>query len=159
LLGALLFGGVLAAVWARSRPARRVAAAVALGALAATVASWVVSAMQPGAAPYTLRVIAPQQNSAVGNPVVVTVCGVYADGTRVPATDAHHYVILFVDGAEVATVARARSVYTLSMGTHTIKAELVTSSHQAFDPAQIAEVTLRVQPDAPANAAETPSRC
>jgi hypothetical protein len=159
LLGALLFGGVLGAVWVRRRRVRRVAVAIALCALAATVTSWVVAAIQPGAAPYALRIIAPQQNAIVANPVVLTVCGVYADGTRVPATDAQRYVIVFVDGAEVATVDRSQSVYTLSTGTHTIKTEVVTPSHHAFDPAQIAEVTLRVQPNAPANAAETPGAC
>ena len=106
LVGALLFGGALAGASLHSGRRRRIAAAVALCALAATVTFWVVAAIQPGAAPYAVRIVAPQQNALVNSPVAVTLCGFYADGTRVPATNAQHYVTVFVDGAEVATVDR-----------------------------------------------------
>jgi hypothetical protein len=155
----LLFGGALAAAWQRSRRRRLLAAVVAACALVATVVSWVVAALQPGAGPYAVRIVAPLQNAQVGSPVALTVCGFYPDGTRVPATDAEHLLVVFVDGVERATVDRSQIAYMLSAGSHTIKTELVTPSHHAFDPPQIAEVTVLVQPAAPAGASQEQAAC
>jgi hypothetical protein len=159
LLAALLFGGALAAAWLRSGRRRLIAAGVAGCALVATLASWVIAALQPGAAAYAVRIVAPQQNAVVSSQVALTVCGFYPDGTKVPATDAQHYLIVFVDGVEAATVDRSQIVYALSNGTHTIKTELVTPAHHAFDPPQIAEVTIRVRAIAPSGAAEAQAAC
>ena len=59
VVAALLFGGLLAALAARRTAWRRLAIAVAICGLLGTVSTSVVGAMQPGPAPYSLRIIAP----------------------------------------------------------------------------------------------------
>ena len=159
VIAVLLFGGALAAVTLRSRTQRRIAGSVAFIALGGTIITWVVGAFQPGAAPYALRIIAPPQDASVVSPVTITVCGVHPDGTEVPATDSQHYMIVFIDGREVATVDRSQLSEAVPSGTHTITAELVTPSHHAFDPPQIAAVTLTVHPMAAGSQSLSPVSC
>ena len=60
--------------------------------------------MQPGPAPYSLRIIAPAAGTIAPQHVVFTVCGVRGDGTTTPATDPQHYLVPFIDGRQVLEV-------------------------------------------------------
>ena len=153
---ALLFGGGLAAVAARRRAWRIVATAVAVCGLGGTLTAWVAAAVQPGASPYSLRIATPVSGIPVLSPVALTVCGVRPDGSTLPATDAAHYLVVFVDGRERPTVDAWQFAEPMATGTHAIKVELVTPAHHAFSPPATATTTISVVSDA---AAATPANC
>lgn len=146
-----LFAGGLGALALRRRRWRVAAAALCVCGLGGIVTSWVVAAIQPGAPPYTLRIAAPASDSRLASPVTLTVCGVRPDGSTLPATDAAHYLVVFVDGHEVPTVDAWRFSEELSSGRHTIKVELVTPAHHAFNPPATATTTVTVRAAAPSN--------
>jgi hypothetical protein len=147
LAAVALFGGAVAVVSLRRRVWRVAAAVVALCGLAGTATSCFAAAVQPGAPPYMLRVAAPKTGSTVSSPVLLTVCGVRRDGSTRPATDATHYLVVFIDGQEVPTVDAWRFAETLTPGRHTIQVDLVTPSHHAFAPPAVATTTVTVAPD------------
>jgi hypothetical protein len=149
LAAAALFGGAVAAASLRRRAWRITAGVVAACGLAGTVTAIVATAVQPGAPPYTIRIVAPATGSRLASPVLLTVCGVQADGTTRPATDAAHYLVVFVDGHEVPTVDAWRFDETLAPGRHRIQVDLVTPSHHAFAPPAVATTTVTVTADAP----------
>jgi len=149
LVAVLLFGGVLGAVTLRSRSWRVVATGIACCGFGGTVATWVVAVVQPGAPPYALRVAAPPNGTHSASPVLLTVCGVRPDGSLLPATDPQHYLVVFADGHEIPTVDDWQFTEALAPGRHTIRVELVTPAHHAFNPPAVASVTLTVAPDAP----------
>lgn len=144
LLALLCFGGALAVLVLRRR-AWRIAAAIATACgFAGTVGSWVVAAVQPGPAPYSLRIVSPAPGSVVSPFVLLTVCGVRGDGSIQAATDSAHYLVVFVDGHEVPTVDAWRFGEWLEPGVHAIRVELVTPSHHAFNPPAIASTRVTV---------------
>ena len=147
---ALLFGGGLAAVVVRRRVWRVVATALAVCGLGGTLTAWVAAAVQPGSPPYSLRIAMPANGARVPSPVTLTVCGVRSDGTMLPATDAAHYLAVFVDGREVPTVDAWQFAEAVGPGTHVIRVELVTPAHHAFNPPAAARATISVVSDAPA---------
>ncbi len=149
LAAAALFGGAVAVASLRRRAWRITAGMVAACGLIGTVTSIVAAAVQPGAPPYTLRIAAPVSGSRVSSPVLLTVCGVRGNGTTRPATDAAHYLVVFVDRHEVPTVDAWRFDETLTPGQHTIQVNLVTPAHHAFAPPAVATTTVTVAPDAP----------
>jgi hypothetical protein len=149
LAAAALFGGAVAVASLRRRAWRITAGVVSACGLAGTVIAIVATAIQPGAPPYTIRIVAPASGSTLSAPVLLTVCGVRSDGTSRPATDAAHYLVVFVDRHEVPTVDAWRFAETLAPGRHTIQVDLVTPSHHAFAPPAVATITVTVTPDAP----------
>lgn len=155
LAAVLLFGGGVTAFALHQRRWRVVAAAVACAGFCGTVSSWVLAAVQPGAPPYAIRIVAPSSGERVSSPVVLTVCGVRSDGTRVPATDAQHYLVVFVDGREVPTVDAWRFAEEVAPGRHALRVELVTPAHHAFSPAATATTTVTIAQDAPSVAPAT----
>jgi hypothetical protein len=156
LAAALLFGGAAAMLSLRRRAWRYTAAAATMCGLAVTIAAYVAAALQPGAPPYAVRITAPETGSFVSSPVLLTVCGVRGDGSTRPATDAAHYLVVFVDGHEVPTVDAWRFAETLTPGQHTIRVELVTPSHHAFAPPAIATTRVTVNSE---TSASGPSNC
>jgi hypothetical protein len=92
----------------------------------------------------------------VVSPLTLTVCGVRADRSTLPATDAAHYLVVFVDGHEVPTVDAWQFDERLTPGTHVIRVELVTPAHHAFNPPTTATTTVSVLGDAPA---ASPANC
>lgn len=147
-LALLIFGGGLM-VFVVRRTAMRVAGAVAAVAGAGgLIASWVLSPALLQPAPYAVRIVSPMPGAEVGSPFTLTVCGVPATGGRVPATDSQHYLAVFIDGVEVPTVDVWHIPEDLQAGPHTIKVELVSPSHQAFNPPAIATENIRVLPGA-----------
>ena len=142
LIAVMLFGGAAGAVLLHRRPWRLVAAVIACVGFVATVGSWVLAALQPGAPPYTIRIVAPVNGARVSSPVVLTVCGVRADKSLLPSTDGRHYLAVFIDSREVPTVDTWHVAERLTAGVHTIRVELVTPSHHAFTPAMNAQVRL-----------------
>ena len=152
---ALLFGGGLAAVAARRRTWRVVATALAVCGLGGTLTAWVAAAVQPGAPPYSLRIASPMNGARVVSPLTLTVCGVRADSSTVPATDAAHYLVVFVDGREVPTVDAWQFAEPMAPGTHAIRVELVTPTHHAFNPPSATTTTVSVVNDAPTAAPAT----
>ncbi len=149
LAAGLLFGGALGAVALHSRRRRAVALALGCAGLGGTVASLVLAAVQPGPAPYAIRIAAPLSGSTVSSPVVLTVCGVLPDGSSVDATDSQHYLVVFVDGHEVPTVDVWRFAERLTPGEHALRVELVTPQHHAFNPPATASATVTVAAGAP----------
>lgn len=140
----LLFAGGLAALTLRSRPLRLLAAGLAICGASGTVIAWLLAAAQPGAAPYAVRIVEPTSGASVASPLTLTVCGVRSDGRTLPATDAAHYLVVFVDGREVSTVDTWQFVEQLSAGTHAVRVELVTPAHHAFSPPATDVVTVHV---------------
>lgn len=149
LAAAALFGGVVAALTSRARTWRWLALAVSVLGLAGTLATWAVAAVQPGSPPYFLRIVAPAPGERVAPLVTITVCGVRGDGRMVPATDPHHYLVVFIDGREVPTVDAWQFREEMSLGVHEVRVQLVTPSHHAFNPPALASVTVHVESDAP----------
>jgi hypothetical protein len=147
LLAILFFGGALAMLALRRRGWRIAAAVATVCGFSGTVSSWVVAAVQPGVAPYTLRIAAPSPGAVVASPVLLTVCGVRGDGSEVPATDSSHDLAVFIDGREVPTVDSWQFGEVVAPGAHTIRVELVSSSHQAFSPAATASIHVTAAAD------------
>ncbi|MBV9100520.1 MAG: hypothetical protein JOZ46_04265 [Candidatus Dormibacteraeota bacterium] len=152
LAAVLLFGGALAAVALRSRTRRAAACVVAALGAAGTAAAWTLAAVQPGPAPYALRITAPADGARASSPLTLTVCGVRGDGTTVPATDPTHYLVVFVDGHEVATVDQWQFAEVLSPGAHTLAVQLVTPVHHAFNPPATTAIRVDIVSEAPAPA-------
>ncbi|MBV8195591.1 MAG: hypothetical protein JOY80_08690 [Candidatus Dormibacteraeota bacterium] len=140
----LLFAGAVTAFVVRRRAWRVTAVVLSACGAIGTLTSWVVAAVQPGVPPYSLRVIYPTNGARVASPLLLTVCGVRGDGTMVPATDPSHYLVVFVDGHEVATVDAWQLAEILAPGQHDIRVELVTPAHHAFDPPAIASTDVTV---------------
>ena len=153
---ALLFGGGLATVAMRRRAWRIVATALAVCGLGGTLTAWVAAGVQPGASPYSLRIASPANGARVVSPLTLAVCGVRADSSTLPATDAAHYLVVFVDGHEVPTVDAWQFAERLAPGTHVIRVELVTPAHRAFNPPTAATTTISVVHDV---AAPAPANC
>ena len=149
LVAALLFGGILAALAARRQLLRRAAIAVAICGLLGTVSTFVIGALQPGPAPYSLRIVAPAANTSVTQHVVFTVCGVRGDGTMTPATDAQHYLVPFVDGRQVPAVDVWQVPLTLAPGPHDVRFVLVNPSSQTYNPPASVEEHIAVRTQAP----------
>ena len=144
----LIFGGGLL-VFAVRRSALRIAGAVAaLGGAAGLVASWLLSPALIVAAPYPVRVVSPAPGAAVGAPLTLTVCGVQASGRLIPATSPQYYLAVIIDGAQAPTVDVWHVPLDLSPGRHTVEVELVSPSHQAFNPPATFTETLSVVPGA-----------
>ena len=64
----------------------------------------------------------------------LTVCGVQASGRLVPATSSQYYLAIIIDGVQAPTVDVWHVPLGLSSGRHTVEVELVSPSHQAFNP-------------------------
>jgi hypothetical protein len=147
-LALLIFGGGLL-VFVVRRSALRIAGAVAaLGGAAGLGASWLLSPALIVAAPYSLRVVSPAPGAAVGAPVTLTVCGVQASGRLIPATSPQYYLAVIIDGGQVPTVDVWHVPLDLSPGRHSVEVELVSPSHQAFNPPATFTETVSVVPGA-----------
>lgn len=128
----LLFGGGVAAVAVRRPAWRRTAIAAAAVGLIVTATGWVADATLPGRAPYALRIVEPQR---VTNPAAVfTVCGVRGDGTLLTPTDADHWLVPFIDGAQRSAINAAVYPVRLTVGVHTVRFDLVTPAQREFTP-------------------------
>jgi hypothetical protein len=147
-LALLIFGGGLL-VFAVRRSALRIAGAVAaLCGAGGLVASWVFSPALLVAAPYAVRIVSPTPGAAVGAPLTLTVCGVPASGGLVPATSSQYYLAVIVDGVQTPTVDVWHVPLDLSSGRHTVEVELVSPSHQSFNPPATFKETITVVPSA-----------
>lgn len=147
-LALLIFGGGLL-VFAVRRSALRIAGAVAaLCGAGGLVASWVFSPALLVAAPYAVRIVSPTPGAAVGAPLTLTVCGVPASGGLVPATSSQYYLAVIVDGVQAPTVDVWHVPLDLSSGRHTVEVEIVSPSHQSFNPPATFKETITVVPGA-----------
>jgi len=145
-LALLIFGGGLL-VFAVRRIALRIAGGVAaLCGAGALVASWIFSPALLVAAPYAVRIVTPSPGADVGTPLLLTVCGVPASGALRPATDSQHYLAIIIDGTQAPTVDVWQVPQDLSAGRHVVEVELVSPSHQAFNPPATAKETITVTP-------------
>ncbi|MBV8301544.1 MAG: hypothetical protein JOY68_06445 [Candidatus Dormibacteraeota bacterium] len=156
LVAAALFAGLVGALALKTPVQRRTAGVVAALGFVGTVISWVFAAVQPGPPPYLVRIESPSNHATVSQLVTLTVCGVLGDGTLVPATDSQHYLVVFVDGAEVPTVDAWQFSEVLRPGAHTLKVELVTPQHHAYSPPATSSVQVTASAGAPTS---TPSEC
>lgn len=143
-LALLIFGGGLIVFVVRRTAIRVAGALAALAGGGGLIASWVLTPALLVPAPYALQIVSPIPGAEVGSPLTLTVCGVPAAGGRVPATDSQHYLAVFIDGIEVPTVDAWHIPEDLSAGSHTVKVELVSPSHQAFNPPAIATEHITV---------------
>ena len=143
-LALLIFGGGLL-VFAVRRSALRIAGAVAaLGGAGGLIASWILSPALLVAAPYAVRIVSPAPGATVGTPLTLTVCGVPASGPLVPATSSQYYLAIILDGVQAPTVDVWHVPVDLSPGRHTVEVELVSPSHQAFNPPATFKETITV---------------
>jgi hypothetical protein len=159
MTGALLFGGAVAAMAVPLR-LRRVCLAVAGVGLLSTC---VVYALLPSApsAPrgLSVQIAAPPTTTAITSPVLVKVCG---STSAIPGPG--RLLSISVDGRQVAEVGADTAVVSMSAGTHTLGAELVTSQHRAYAPPLLTVVTVTVSgigpigtaPDCPASPRSVP---
>ncbi len=147
-LALLIFGGGLL-VFAVRRSLLRVAGGIAaLCGAGGLIASWVLSPALIVAAPYAVRIVSPPPGAGVGVPVTLTVCGVQASGALVPATSSQYYLAVIVDGVQTPTVDVWHVPVDLSPGRHSVQVELVSPSHQAFNPPATFQETITVLPGA-----------
>jgi hypothetical protein len=155
-LALLIFGGALV-VFAVRRSAYRLAGGIAaLCGAGGLIASWIFSPALLVAAPYAVRIVSPAPGASVGAPLTLTVCGVRASGARVPATTAQYYLAVILDGVQAPTVDVWHVPVDLAAGRHTVEVELVSPSHQAFNPPATFTETITVVPgDTPVG----PSAC
>jgi hypothetical protein len=98
--------------------------------------------MQPGAAPYALRIATTALGTTSSTRAVFTLCGIRGDGTTMPATDADHHLALFVDGRHVSTVDAWQVPLTLQTGVHDVRFVLVNAGNQSYNPPATAEVRV-----------------
>ena len=147
LVASLLFAGAVAAFILRRRALRRAALAVAALGLAGTATTWVVDAGQPGPGPYGLRIAGPHGESQPD--AVFTVCAVFGDGTLSAATDASHFLALFVDGRQAPIVDAWQIPIRLPLGQHVVRFDLVTPSSQEYSPPVTVEKPVTVTASAP----------
>ncbi len=148
-LALLIFGGGLL-VFAVRRSALRIAGGVAaLCGAGGLAASWVFSPALLVAAPYAVRIVSPAPGAHVGAPLTLTVCGVPASGRLVPATSSQYHLAVILDGVQAPTVDVWHVPADLSAGRHTIEVELVSPSHQSFNPPATFTETITVVPGAP----------
>jgi hypothetical protein len=133
-LALLIFGGGLLVFAVRSSALRVTGGVAAIGGAAGLIAVWVFSPALIVAAPYPVRIVSPAPGAAVGSPLTLTVCGVPAAGRLIPATSAQYYLAIIIDGAQTPTVDVWHVPVDVSAGRHTIEVELVSPSHQAFNP-------------------------
>lgn len=145
-LALLIFGGLLVLFAVRRTPARIVGGMVALGGVGGLVASWVLSSALLVPAPYGVRIVSPSPGADVGSPFTLTVCGVQASGSLVPATGSQVYLAVILDGVQAPTVDTWHVPLDLTGGSHTVEVELVSPSHQAFSPPATAKETITVTP-------------
>jgi hypothetical protein len=147
-LALLIFGGGLL-VFAVRRLALRIAGGVAaLCGAGALVASWIFSPALLVAAPYSVRIVTPSPGADVGTPLLLTVCGVPASGRLVPATSSQYYLAVILDGVQAPTVDVWHVPVDLSPGRHKVEVELVSPSHQSFNPPATFTETITVVPGA-----------
>jgi hypothetical protein len=139
LTGGVLFGGAVAAM-AVPQALRRVFLAVAGVGLVATVAVYVALPTAPPApAGLSLSIAAPAAGATVTSPVVIRVC---AGSTTLPGTG--RLLNISVDGRQVAEVNAASAAVNVDTGTHTVRVELVTSTHRAFAPPVLTDENITV---------------
>jgi hypothetical protein len=147
-LALLIFGGALV-VFAVRRSAYRLAGGIAaLCGAGGLIASWILSPALLVAAPYAVRIVSPTPGAEVGSPLTLTVCGVRANGALVPATTAQYYLAIILDGVQAPTVDVWHVPIDLDAGRHTVEVELVSPSHQAFNPPATFKETITVVPGA-----------
>jgi hypothetical protein len=138
LTGSLLFGGAVAAMAVPRM--RRACYAVAGVGLVATVVVYVTLPSAP-AAPrgVSLRIGSPAAGATVSSPVVLRVC---ATGSSVPG--AGRLLSISVDGRQVAEVNDDGVAVMVASGEHTLRAELVTSTHREYAPPVLTDETITV---------------
>jgi hypothetical protein len=145
-LALLIFGGGLV-VFAVRRSAYRLAGGIAaLCGAGGLIASWILSPALLVAAPYAVRIVSPTPGASVGAPLTLTVCGVRAGGELAPATSAQYYLAIILDGVQAPTVDVWHVPVALASGRHTVEVELVSPSHQAFNPPATFTETITVIP-------------
>ena len=143
-LALLIFGGGLLVFAVRCSALRIAGGAAAVCGAGGLLASWVLSPALLAAAPYAVRIVSPAPGAEVGTPLTLTVCGVPASGGLVPATSAQYYLAIIVDGVQAPTVDVWHVPVQLSSGRHTVEVELVSPSHQAFNPPATFKETITV---------------
>jgi hypothetical protein len=147
-LALLIFGGGLL-VFAVRRSALRITGGVAaLCGAGGLIASWVLSPALIVAAPYAVRIVSPAPGADVGAPLTLTVCGVRASGGLLPATSPQYYLAVIIDGVQDQTVDVWHVPVDVSPGRHAVEVELVSPSHQAFNPPATFTETINVVPGA-----------
>ena len=147
-LALLIFGGALV-VFAVRRSAYRLAGGIAaVCGAGGLIASWIFSPALLVAAPYAVRIVSPPTGATVDSPLTLTVCGVRTSGALVPATSAQYYLAIILDGVQAPTVDVWHVPIDLAAGRHSVEVELVSPSHQAFNPPATFKETIIVAPDA-----------
>ena len=129
ITSALLFGGLVGAT-SRRTALRRTSLVVSAIGLVTTVLVYVTLPAAPAApSGVSLRIATPTAGAVVTDPVVVRVCG---GGAALPGSG--RLLSYSVDGSQVLETRNAVAALSMAPGRHTIRVELVTSSHREFAP-------------------------
>jgi hypothetical protein len=135
-----LFGGLLAVLFRRGR-VRLACAVIALAGMAGTIDDWYVRGLRPSRPDLVIRLVIP--GSRATNPVVVQVCGRTRSGAAAPTANGR-YLLVRVDGYQVAEVHASTVAIPMSRGEHVLSAEITSADHQEFQPPLKIERTVRV---------------
>jgi hypothetical protein len=135
----VMFGGAVAAMFARQRWHRACVTLAVVGGIATILVYVLIPGAPAAPAGLSVHIAAPVAGATVTSPVLLRVC----DGaTSVPG--AGRLLDISVDGRLVAEVSRDTASITAASGEHTVRAELVTSAHREYAPPVVTEETIAV---------------
>jgi hypothetical protein len=110
-------------------------------------------AVAPSPPAQSLSLAQPVGGAPVTSPLLVTVCGRLASGSRAHLPAAGDVLSVFLDGRQVLTTSGASGAVIASIGVHTVRAEILTSDHREFQPPLLTERQVVVSGTGPLPAA------
>lgn len=136
---AALFGGAVAAAPASGAVRRAWLTAAGAGLAATVVADALLPAAPSAPVGVSLRIAAPAAGTTVTSPVAVRVCD---RGAAVPG--AGRLLSISLDGRQIAEVGSDSAVVNAAAGSHTLRAEVVTSDHREYAPPVLTDELVTV---------------
>jgi hypothetical protein len=150
-----LFGGLLGVLFRRGR-LRLAFVFLALAGLAGTIDDLYVRGLRPSRPDLLIQLASPGNRTT--NPVVVQICAHTHSGAPETPTANGRYLLVRVDGAQVAEVHTSTLAIPVSRGVHIVSAEITSPDHQEFQPALKIERLVRVTGTGPPQPGSCPSR-
>lgn len=126
-----LFGGILGYLVDRSGR-RRLWGVLAVAGLAGSVFDIVQRSAHPSRPDLVIRLVSPPART--GQPLVVRVCGTSRSGRQVPAVAEGRYLLVKVDGVQVAESHLSTVAIPVRPGRHQLTVEVTSPYHQEFAP-------------------------
>jgi len=127
-----LFGGLWGVVFDSRRPVRVVCLLLAFAGLGGTVDDWIVRADRPHPPAIAVRLISPAAQTT--SPMVIRLCGRTPTGKPVSPTAGDRYMLIRLDGTQVAEIHRSTIQLFERPGRHVLFVEVNSPYHQEFQP-------------------------